>query len=289
MGMDVDLYFVASFYGFIYFLDTLNMDLFGADIVQEAIGFIQESFGNETAFLGFSGGKDSIVTEHLFKMSGVKYETYYSFTGLDAPEVIQFIRREYPNCKFLTPLRTFWKNLSTNAPPSDNLRWCCYALKKAPGLRLPHTKRAMGIRAEESSKRSKYGRINYFKKLGHTHYYPIFHWQEWEIWEFIREQKLPYPVLYDWGFDRIGCVVCPYHSERTGRIHQRYRDHWPKFFDRYEKGIADLFHKRQAQGKDMFYDTPRQFLDAWYLSDSARWYAKEELPIKEEQLEMFAI
>jgi len=258
------------------------MDLFGNDIVQESIDFIQKSFGNETAFLGFSGGKDSIVTEHLFKMSGVKYELYYSFTGLDAPQVIRFIRKHYPHCNFLMPLRTFWKNLSTHVPPSNRLRWCCGYLKKMPGLKLPHKKRAMGIRAEESSKRSKYGRVNYFEKLDHTHYYPIFHWQEWELWEFIRKQNLSYPILYNQGFDRIGCVVCPYHSEPTGTLHHKYRKRWPKFFDRFEKGISDLFYKRQSQGKEMFYETPQQFLDAWYLNNSARWYAPS---IQEKQTE----
>jgi len=73
------------------------MDIFGGNIIDEAIQFIRKSFGNETAFVGFSGGKDSIVTEHLFKLSDVKYELYYSFTGLDAPEVIRFIRQNYPH------------------------------------------------------------------------------------------------------------------------------------------------------------------------------------------------
>lgn len=241
-------------------------------MISEAIAFIQESFKGETAFVGFSGGKDSIVTEHLFKMSGIKYELFYSFTGLDAPQVVQFIRQNYPNCKFLRPTRSFWEDLSTNVPPSNRLRWCCTSLKKLPGLKLPHKKRARGIRAEESSKRSKYDRVNYFKKLGHTHYYPVFHWNEYEIWEFIRANNLPYPELYDQGFDRIGCVVCPYHSEPTGKTHKKYRDRWPKFFDRYEKEIAALFRKRQEQGREMFYNTPQEFLAAWYFNNAARWY-----------------
>jgi len=252
------------------------MDIFGNNIVQESIKFIQKSFGSETAFLGFSGGKDSIVNEHLFKMSGVKYELYYSFTGLDAPQVIQFIRKHYPQCKFLMPRQTFWRALSVKVPPSNRIRWCCTLLKKEAAWKLPHRKRAMGIRSEESPNRAKYSRINHFEKLDHIHHYPIFHWKEWELWEFIGKQKLPYPELYNQGFNRIGCVVCPYHSEPTGRLHQKYRERWPKFFDRYEKGITDLFYKRQRQGKTMYYDTPQQFLDAWYLNNSARWYAEEK-------------
>lgn len=34
---------------------------------------------------------------------------------------------------------------------------------------------------------------------------PIFDWKEWHIWDFIDERNLPYPSLYDEGWDRIGC------------------------------------------------------------------------------------
>lgn len=264
------------------------MSLIGPDPEQEAIDFIRESIGEDTAFLGFSGGKDSIVTEHLFKLSGVKYELYYSFTGLDAPQVIHFIRKYYPNCKFLMPTRTFWQDLSTNCPPSNRLRWCCHSLKKTPGWKLPHLKRAMGIRAEESSKRSQYGRINHFEKLGHTHFYPLFHWQEWELWEHIHRYKLIVPELYSMGFQRIGCVVCPYHSERTGQQHSKYRKLWPKFFDCFEKGISNLFYKRQDQGRKMHFSSPKQFLKAWYLNASTRWYADENQAVEVEEIGLFA-
>ena len=253
-----------------------NYQIFDLDTPEEAIDFIKKSVGDETLFLGMSGGKDSIVSADLVRKSGVKYEMFYSFTGLDAPEVIRFIRKNYPECKFLMPRQTFWRNLSVHTPPSDRLRWCCTSLKKESAWKLPHTKRMMGIRAEESSRRSNYGRINYFEKLNHTHYYPIYHWKEWQIWNHIETNNLPYPVLYDLGFDRIGCVICPYHSEVTGMVHAKYRKHWPKFFDRWERGITELFHKRQGQGKEMFFDTPRQFLDAWYLDDSSRWYAEQK-------------
>jgi len=264
--------------------DQHNLQLFNTETPAEAIEFIRESVGNETAFVGFSGGKDSIVTADLVKKSGVKYKLYYSFTGIDAPDVVRFIRQNYPECKFLKPHRTFWRDLSVHVPPSDRLRWCCTSLKKKAAWRLPHKKRIMGIRAEESSKRSKYERINYFEKLDHTHYYPIYHWKDWQIWDYIKSNNLKYPVLYDWGFERIGCVICPFHSEKTGTKHQQYRKYYPRFFDKFESAIADLFRKRQSQGKIMFYDTPKEFVEAWYLSQSARWYAKEEVEEKQEEL-----
>ncbi|MFA5324162.1 MAG: phosphoadenosine phosphosulfate reductase family protein, partial [Smithella sp.] len=222
--------------------------------------------------VGFSGGKDSIVTAELMRISGIKHTLTYSFTGLDAPEVVRFIRREYPHCKILVKGRTFWRDLAVNAPPSDRLRWCCTVLKKTK------TDQVQGIRAEESSRRSNRQRINTYK--GRTTYYPIFYWKEWQVWEFIKENGLKYPSLYDEGFDRIGCVVCPYHSEKTGLLHKKYRDRWPKYFERFEKGITELYWKRVSQGKKMAYPSPKEFLEAWYLDDSSRWYKKEDKQLK---------
>ena len=139
---------------------------------------------------------------------------------------------------------------------------------------MPHKKRVFGKRSEESPRRRARGRINHFRVKGLTEYSPIFHWKEWQVWEFIEHQQLSYPVLYDWGFERIGCVVCPYHSEKTGMMHQMYRDRWPKYFERWERGIKELYAKRVSQGKKMEYPSADEFLQAWYLDDSARWYAK---------------
>ena len=251
---------------------TYNLQLWDLNTHQEAVSFIQKSIGDETAFVGMSGGKDSIVVEKLMKMSGVKYELYHSFTTIDAPEVVRFIRKNYPECKFLTTRKTFWQDLAVHVPPSDRLRWCCTSLKKESSWKLPHKKRIMGIRAEESPRRVSRGRINHIEKLDHTHYSPIFYWKEWQVWDFIDNNNLPYPKLYDWGFDRIGCIICPYHSEKTGKLHGMYKKYWPAYFKRWEKEISDLFTKRQNQGKTMHYATAKDFLNAWYLDDSSRWY-----------------
>ncbi len=242
-------------------------------ITDEAVSYLKDNLSDEgEIFVGFSGGKDSICTAELFRLSGLPYQLYYSFTGIDAPDVVQFIRKYYPECIFLKPKRTFWRDLSVNVPPSDRLRWCCTSLKKKSSWDLPHKLRSLGIRAEESSKRANRKRTNIWKEKDHVYYQPIFHWKEWQVWDFINKNKLPYPKLYDEGFDRIGCVVCPYHSEPTGRMHKMYRDRWPGFFKKYESAISDLFYKRISQGKQMFYNTPQEFCDAWYKKQSARWY-----------------
>ena len=70
---------------------------------KEAIEFIQEYEPSEGYYLGFSGGKDSVVLHALAEKAKVKFEAYYSITGIDPPELIRFVREFYPDVKRVHP------------------------------------------------------------------------------------------------------------------------------------------------------------------------------------------
>jgi phosphoadenosine phosphosulfate reductase len=51
---------------------------------------------------------------------------------------------------------------------------------------------------------------------------PLLDWTEREIWDYIRERRLPYNRLHDIGYPSIGCASCtravrPGEDERAGR------------------------------------------------------------------------
>ena len=48
-------------------------------------------------YLAFSGGKDSVVLIELAKRSGVVFDAHYHITSADPPEVVHFIRSNYPD------------------------------------------------------------------------------------------------------------------------------------------------------------------------------------------------
>jgi len=179
-------------------------------MVSDAIDYLCKHEPPEGYYVGFSGGKDSIVTLDLCKRAGVKHRAYYSCTRIDPPEVVAFIRERYPDVQWLYPDETFYSAVRRKAPPMRMVRWCCDTLKKEPGRKIDLPHRVMGLRAEESTRRAARGRTSVFKKLHQTVYKPIFFWSEFHVWDYIEQRRLAYPSLYDEGFARIGCVICPF-------------------------------------------------------------------------------
>lgn len=242
-------------------MQQLNM-ITGQTKEEIAIEFLRKHEPHEGYFLGFSGGKDSVVLKELAIRSGVKFQSYYSATGIDAPEVVKFIKEHHPDVIFKHPKESFFALIPKKGYPNKWDRWCCDKIKKEQTKNIPLNKRLMGIRAEESMRRASRGIIS---KLGKwTIYKPIFYWLEWEIWDFIELNHLPYCSLYDEGFHRLGCVVCPFIS---GKNLEKHKSRWPKHYLAFEKAMRKLLCEGKTKSITKIREsgiTFEQFLSNWY-------------------------
>lgn len=84
--------------------------------------------------LAFSGGKDSVVIYRLAQMAGIRFEAHYHLTTVDPPELVQFIRRDYPQVVIDRPPLSMWQLIpKKQIPPTRKARYCCEVLKECGG------------------------------------------------------------------------------------------------------------------------------------------------------------
>ena len=216
-------------------------NLFGQTPEQRSIAIMREFKPPEGYYLAFSGGKDSIVLYELAKRAGVKFTAHYSVTGIDPPELVRFIRDEYPDVHWEKPPKmNWWKGLTKKGLPTRTARWCCEVLKEHGGQgRIVLT----GVRAAESNSRRRYSVVQPCRRRGHdkTYVHALLHWQTGEVWDFIRGQDLPYCSLYDEGWARLGCVLCPFEMHP-----QRAMARWPRLFEATRRRVVALYPQRPA-------------------------------------------
>ena len=218
-------------------------------------------------YLAFSGGKDSLVIYHLAKMAGVRFEAHYHLTTVEPPELVHFIRRNYPDVMIDYPPITMWNLIiKKQLPPYRNARYCCSVLKETGGEgRFVIT----GVRWQESRKRESRGAVEVLgsrkpdlilnndneesrriiencQLKGKRLVNPIVSWTENEVWLFIYSQKIAYCELYDCGFRRLGCIGCPLASVKNREWEfKRY----PKFREAYIRTFDRMVEARRDAGK----------------------------------------
>lgn len=78
--------------------------LFGEiDKVDLALRRIKLHEPPEGYYVAFSGGKDSCVILDLVKRAGVKFSAHLNITTVDPPEVLKFVRQNYPEVTMEKP------------------------------------------------------------------------------------------------------------------------------------------------------------------------------------------
>jgi phosphoadenosine phosphosulfate reductase len=123
----------------------------------------------------------------------------------------------------------------------------------------------VGIRAEESYTRRKREQIELVPSVKSFVFKPIFHWVEWHVWEFIEKWSLPYPSLYDKGFSRIGCIVCPFICGDMKKI-EMHRQIAPGIYKAFERAVTWWFYnKRPLMTKSRKYKDADEYLQDWYM------------------------
>lgn len=245
-------------------------------------------------YLAFSGGKDSQVLYHIAKMAGVRFKAHMNLTSVDPPEVIRFVKKHYPDVEMIKPKMSIYDMaIKKHILPTRNLRWCCAEFKEMSGAGKVTL---IGIRKKESARRSKREEISTTIKGKRTDQTfdqwsehkenmvtcvngkdkilisPIIYWSEKDVWEFLNNNNIQHCSLYDEGYTRIGCILCPMANKKV-----KIRDikRFPHVKERWIKTIQKLIDEGYIN---------RNFEEAelgfnWWISGKSydKFYADEVL------------
>lgn len=233
-------------------------------------------------FLAFSGGKDSQCLYHIAKLSGVKFQAHMNLTSVDPPEVIRFVKREYPDVELVKPRDSIFSiAVRRRILPTMRVRWCCAEYKEGAGAgkvtligirRAESFRRAKRNEVEISSRkysgnldgledwRKEHGGVRRGRKpAGYREVTivnadgervlgcirgkesllvsPILHWSDSDVWEFLSALGVSHCELYDEGYSRIGCILCPMSRPEQKR---KEIERWPHVKRKWIKAIKAI-------------------------------------------------
>jgi phosphoadenosine phosphosulfate reductase len=201
---------------------------------EEILGWAWERFGTRAA-IGTSFQGAGLVMMHLAKRHGFHFPVFTLDTGLLFPETLEVQQRieDFFGYKIesLRPDLSVEQQAAVHGPElwKRDPDLCCTMRKVLPlqGRLAELDCWITGLRRQQSETRSDTEVIELYvfdEAAGRdiVKLNPMVNWPREAVWNYIRDQKIPYNALHDRGYRSIGCWPCTRatingDSERAGR------------------------------------------------------------------------
>ncbi len=205
---------------------------------EELLIFINERLGDRVALATSFGAEDQVLTDMLCRINN-QPSIFTLDTGRlpeETYEVMQATREKYgiqidalfPDYKEIEQmLNRYGPNLFRESVEARKL--CCRVRKIEPLKRKLSGLEAWicGLRSEQSVTRTDIKRIEFDENFGLIKISPLADWTTEQVWNYIRENKVPYNKLHDKGYPSIGCAPCT-RAVREGEDIRAGRWWWEK-------------------------------------------------------------
>jgi 3'-phosphoadenosine 5'-phosphosulfate sulfotransferase (PAPS reductase)/FAD synthetase len=207
-----------------------------------------------------SGGKDSTVELTILdkvydelRNENYKIDDYivdFNNTTNDTAQTYKQVKQNNINKNLQThnPKEGFypWIEKTKNYYlPSIMVRNCCSTFKEGAMKKVLDKNKeyilVLGMRKNESSKRADYdwdlneaikakGEMKLNVPENWHRFLNVVEWLDEEIWLYLIHENISFNPMYRLGFDRCGCLYCPYSKDYTDLIIEEY---YPKMNDRW--------------------------------------------------------
>lgn len=201
---------------------------------EEVIAWAHQRFGARAVIASSFGAEDVVLLDLAAKVAP-ELEVFTLDTGRLHPEtyeVMEALRERYrfelhvfaPDHAKVEALER-QKGLFSFRESLENRKECCAIRKVEPLSRALAGREAWltGLRREQSPTRSGVELVEIDEAhAGIWKLNPLANWTEREVWNHIRDHRVPYHALHDRGFPSIGCAPCtravkPFEDVRAGR------------------------------------------------------------------------
>ncbi len=198
--------------------------------------------------VSYSGGKDSLVTLLLVRDTVPEFDILFADTGLEFKETVDNVKQTAEELNLPLKLHSsgdsFWQSIDNFGPPTVEARWCCKVCKLGAITQVIENNYEnecltfVGQRKYESEIRANSEHIWKNPSVGNQiAATPIQNWTALHVWVYLFWKKAKYNPLYEQGFDRIGCWLCPSASmadfSRLSEIHPELSEKLEKYLREY--------------------------------------------------------
>lgn len=207
------------------------------ELFDSSVRWVQDYFNREEnkntkIIVAYSGGKDSDVLKRVMDAAHINYILNFANTTNDTADTYTHWNEtkatvSHWNC--MNPDEGFyaWIKRKKYFIPTALVRNCCSTFKEGQLTKEYNIKEPLfdvvGVRKLESVKRSKYEKI-----MDHTYRLkfskdnkdrfpvkwvqiaPILDWSDLDIWVYILNNNIKIHKAYYYGYERCGCLICPY-------------------------------------------------------------------------------
>jgi len=187
---------------------------------EELLELALKRFGKKVGFASSFGAEDVVIIDMLAKIDKEAY-IFTLDTGRLPQEtynVIERIRDKYGvKIRFFFPDWKEVEKMENEYGPNlfykslENRKLCCRIRKILPLQRALTELDAWitGLRREQAVTRTDIGKVEIDEaNKGIYKINPLADWSEEDVWNYIKENNVPYNKLHDLGYPSIGCAPC---------------------------------------------------------------------------------
>ncbi len=199
-------------------IDSLNIKYADAS-AQELLQTFMSQYGARLALSSSLSIEDQTLTDMMLRIDP-QANIFTLDTGRLFPETYELIERTNEHygvklkvfCPQTEALQQFVATEGVNPfYESIEKRHACCEVRKLEPLRRAFRDLDVwvcGLRSAQSVTRSDMRLIEWDERHGLLKINPLIHWTEQQVWDYIKENRVPYNRLHDKGFPSIGCEPC---------------------------------------------------------------------------------